>query len=875
MEDNKIKRPKIAKFLLKHLLLPYEYEEKLGDFDEVFLREAQEKGTLRARIWFWKQVLFALPTFIPNLLYWSIVMFKNYLKIAFRSLQKQKLNSVLNIVGLAVGIACSLLILLHIKHELSYDRYFSQSDRIYRLVDADSPTAKKWACTSPVVGLLIQDDIAEIEQVTRFWYMQDLIVSYIPQTGEAKRFDETGGFFTDPATISMFDLNFLQGRPEKALKDVDSVIITESMAKKYFGLEEPIGKTLLSDWPKPWKVTGVIEDLPSNTHFSFDFLVSMSTMYRYGPKGAMTSRGWNAFYTYIVIDPNHTRETVETKLPEFIANFDRGRGQNEREHSSRHMSLQPITDIHLHSQMEKEFGPNSNIAYVYIFTAIAFFILLIAGVNFVNITTAYAFKRMKEVGIRKVVGAHKRQLIKQFLGESMLMAVISGVLAALLYRTALPFYNQLSGKSMSFSQILVPENFVLLLAIVLFLGLLAGLYPSFFLAGFRPVDSIRGAKDPKSYAARIRKGLVVFQFVISVFMIFSTVTIYKQMKYFREKDLGFDKDQVVAVKLYRDLRRTFIRSGKTVKAELMRHPAISGVSGVSKLPGERCGYEGFRPEGTPDDQDLPNLRYVRVDEDYIETLGLTLKEGRSFKGMSPKEEGFIINEAAVRTLDLKDPVGKRARHESDRGVEILGVLKDYNYASLHSNIDPLVLEFSPRRAQYMLVKIQGGNIPEAMEYMKTKLDEIVPGHPLIYTFVDEFLNTLYHSEEVVSNIFKYFSLLAILIACMGLFGLSVYSAELRVKEIGVRKVLGATIPNIILLLSKEFTKWVFVACLIALPLAYYAMSRWLENFAYRTSISMGIFVLSALIAGLIAVFTISYQSIKAALSNPIDSLRYE
>jgi putative ABC transport system permease protein len=414
-----------------------------------------------------------------------------------------------------------------------------------------------------------------------------------------------------------------------------------------------------------------------------------------------------------------------------------------------------------------------------------------------------------------------------------------------------------------------------LLAIILFLGLLAGLYPSFFLAGFKPVDSIRGTKDPKSFAARIRKGLVVFQFVISVFMIFSTVTIYKQMKYFREKDLGFDKDQIVAINLYGDLRRSFIKSGKTVKAELMRHSAISRVGAVSKLPGERCGYEEFRPEGTPDNQDLPNLRYVRVDEDYIETLGLTLKEGRSFKGMTPEKEGFIINEAAVRALNLKNPVGKRARHEGDRGIKILGVLKDYNYASLHSNIDPLVLDFRPNRAQYMLVKIQGGNIPETMEYLKIKLGEIAPGHPLIYTFVDEFLNTLYHSEEVVSNIFRYFSLLAILIACMGLFGLSIYSAELRVKEIGVRKVLGATIPNIILLVSKEFTKWVIVACVIALPLAYYAMSQWLENFAYRTSISVSIFVISALIAALIAVITVSYQSIKAALSNPVNSLRYE
>lgn len=428
---------------------------------------------------------------------------------------------------------------------------------------------------------------------------------------------------------------------------------------------------------------------------------------------------------------------------------------------------------------------------------------------------------------------------------------------------------------MRFSQILVPENFVVLLSMVLFLGVLAGLYPSFFLASFRPVDSIRGIKNPKSFAAGIRKGLVVFQFVISVFLIFSTVTIYKQMKYFREKDLGFDKDQIVAIKLYGNLRRTFIKSSKTVKAELMRHPAVSRVGAVSELPGERCGYEVFRPEGTPDDLELPTLRYVRVDEDYIEALGLTLKEGRSFAEMTPGKNAFIINEAVVCTLNLKDPVGKKAWHEGEEGIEILGVLRDYNYASLHNDIDPLVLDYNPAQAQYMLVKIQGGKIPEATEFLKNKIEEIAPGHPLIFTFVDEFLNTLYRSEEIVSNIFKYFSLLAILIACMGLFGLSVYSAELRVKEIGVRKVLGASIPDVIFLLSKEFTKWVLVACAIALPLAYFAMNQWLRNFAYRTSVGVDIFVLSAFIAALIAILTVSYQSVRAAVSNPVDSLRYE
>ena len=876
MRNRPVNLPKLGGWILRRMLLYEEREEKLGDFEECFHYLARKSGSMRANLWYWQQIFLASPAFISNLFYWSTDMLRNYLKIALRNIQKQRLNSLLNIIGLAVGIACCLLITFHVRDELSYDRHFSKADRIFRLTEEGlEESDRHMACVSPVHGLLIQNSIPEIEQVARLFYMKSMVLSYLPQAEEPKRFEEDGGFFADPTVISMFDLHFIQGDPQRALEDIDSIIMTASMAEKYFGEGYPLGRTITSDWPRPWKLTGIIEDMPANTHLQFDFLVSMSTFYSYVDESWSSSRGWNAFYTYVLIDSLHTQKEVEAKTTDFLMDFYSFSGTREEMMNRTRLHLQPVTSIHLHSHLEKEFGPNGNIAYVYIFSALALFILLIAGVNFINISTAQAFKRMKEVGVRKVIGAQKLQLILQFLGESLFLSLSAAVLAVFLVSLSLPVYAHLSGKSISFSQVGTPQNLVLLFAVAVLIGVLAGLYPAFFLAAFKPVNSLKGVKDPTSSAPRIRKGLVVFQFAISIFMIFSTFTISRQMEFIRQRDLGFDKDHIVAIKLYGDLRRGVIKNAQALKNELVRYSAVSKVTAADKLPGERFSLEDLRPAGTPDDLEIPTLRFVRVDEDFIEALNIEMKLGQSFKNISPERSVFILNESAVQLLDLKEPLGKKVSNTLVGEGEIIGVVKDFHFASLHNAIEPMVLDYRPRAADNLLVKIRGGSIPETLKFIEEKLNEIAPGHPLMYTFVDEYLNTLYISEQVMGDMFKYFSLLAMFVACLGLFGLSIYSAEVRMKEIGVRKVLGASLPNIVVLLSKEFTRWVLLANIIAWPLGYYAMNRWLQNFAYRTGIGIEIFIMSGLIAFAIALITVSYQSLKAALAHPVDSLRYE
>jgi len=809
-------------------------------------------------------------------------MLKNYLWTALRNLGKSRGYSLINISGLAIGIACSLLMFFHIQDELNWDRAFPKARRIYRITNQGlTGSARHWAVVSPLHGLEIRRDIPEIELTTRLFYLFSNILSYAPPDGPTRRFEEQGGFYSDPGTTEMFDLEFIKGDPSAALKTIDSVILTQSMARRYFGEADPINKTILNESQnRTYRVTGVIADFDFNTHLKFDYLVSMQTFYRRmidsGSRSWLEARGWAHFYTYVLIGEAHTIDQVEAKMADFTANFYSGPDSNREQILSRtKLHLQPITDIHLRSHLEQEMGPNSDIAYVYIFSAIAAFLLVIAAFNFVNISTAQAFKRMKEVGVRKVTGAGRPQLIRQFLGESFLLTVVSAVFALLLFQLALPVYNRLTGRTLDFLELLQPSNLVVLGAIIGFLGVAAGLYPALFMAGFQPVASLRSHRDPRSGTATLRRGLVVFQFVISIFMIISTITIYRQVSYFQDKDLGFDKEGVVAVKLYGRLRASAISDSQALKAEFLGNSAVSHVALASNLPGERLSVENLRPEGIAEDQQLPSVRYLRVDEDYIETMNIEVLEGRSFKGLTRRTSAFILNEAAVKALNLEQPVGKTASNFRGVTAEIIGVVKDFHFASLHHSVEPLILDYRPTWGGYCLLKVQWGRIPDVLKFLKTKLEEIAPDNLFLYRFVDDELVKLYANEIRMSEVFKLFSLLAIFISCLGLFGLSAYSAELRTKEIGVRKVLGASVIQVLTLLSRDFTRWVLGANLIAWPLAYIVMHDWLKNFAYRIHISWITFALASGLALLVALLTVSYQAVRAASANPIDSLRYE
>lgn len=843
---------------------------------EVFAYQVQTCGRRSAVSWYWGQIFRAAPGFVTGLFYWSYVMIINYIITALRNIRRQKLNSGLNIIGLAFGIASSFLIGIHIKNELSFDRFFPREDRIYRLTDESlSEGGRHFACIPPVHAALFMDQLPEVEKTARIFYMQTRILRTIEEGVEPKTFEENGGFFADPSFLDIFDLEFLQGVPETSLETRYSVVLSATTAARYFGDRNPIGCKLEADYGEPLVVTGVFKDLPWNTHFNIDFLASMSTMPALAGDEILEHRDWNSFYTYVLLNPQSSRAGVEAKIPDYLASYYKDEGTREEILARNRLNLQPLSSIHLHSRLEKEFSPNGNIAYVYIFSGVALFILLLAGVNFVNISSAQAFKRMKEVGIRKTVGAIKSQVIYQFLIETQILTFLASGLSVLFLVLFLPLYNSATGLTLKLGQILTPINVGPGIGIVFLIGLLAGIYPALFMASFSPAASIRGQRDPRSAAVLVRKGLVVFQFVISIFMIFSTLTISSQMKYIRKRDLGFDKDQVLSVQLYGDQWRYAVTNSAALKSELLSHSGITGVTLTSKLLGERIGVEDFRPRSIPEDRPLPSIRIFRVDKDFIETMGLEMSEGRSFKTQGPDSHAFIINESALDLLGLENTVGTVAVNGSSGEGEIIGVVKDFNFASLHNRIEPLVLDYFPRRADTALIRMRGGSIPDTLAFIRQKFEETIPSHPLIYTFLDEYLNRLYLADLRMGILFRVFSFLALLIACLGLFGLSVYSAEIRIKEIGIRKVLGASVPSLVSLLSRDFAKWVLAAVVVAWPLGYWAMNRWLQNFAYRTAIGFDSFLLSGLLALVVALLTVSYHSIKAALADPAINLKYE
>lgn len=804
-------------------------------------------------------------------------MLRNYFKIAWRNLWKNKTFSLINILGLALSIACALLIIFHVKEELSYDKGFSKSNRIYRITQGSlGDDTRHWAATGFPLGAALQRDLSEVESIARFHrpYPYQLL-SYTGADGNAKRFQEKGGLFADSSALRVFDFQFAKGDPATALSQTDAIVLTEKMAHKYFGEEDPLGKTIQDERLKlPLKVTGVIKTLSFNTHLQFDYLLSMSTVYKYNDMGQMENRTWSGFYTYVLLRSPQARKQVESKLPAFIAKFYEQPGQTAQQTlASMTLDFQRITSIHLHSKLEKELYPNSDITYVYIFSIAALLILLLAAVNFINVSTAQAFNRMKEIGLRKVIGATKPQLIRQFLGESFLTTLLATMLALLLFREAIPFYNELTGKNFYFGQLFTASNLWLLGALVAVIGLLAGLYPAWFVSNFKPVTSLKGKSNTQSSVHLVRKGLIVFQFTVSVFMIFSTVVVYRQMRFFHNKDLGFDKEQVVAITMYDEMWEKF---GGLI-GQMNKNPAILNYAITSTLPGERFGMQPFSPlSASGKNEDQPAARVLWTDDQLLTTLNIPLKEGRDFTSQFPqiKKNEFILNEAAVKLYKLSNPVGQRFVLDRDTG-EVVGVARDFNFASLHSAVEPLVIQYNPFRANYLLLRIKPEEIRQTITYMESGMKNLYPASVFTYTFIDDKLDQLYASENRMSNIIQLFALFALFISALGLFGLSAYSIRLRIKEIGIRKTLGASVSNVALLLSKDFIKLVLIAIVIAWPIAWWATNKWLNGFAYRISVDWLIFLLSGIFALLVGAATVSFEAVKAALLKPVKSLKTE
>jgi len=793
-------------------------------------------------------------------------MLRNYLKIAFRNLWKHKVFSFINIMGLTVGMSACFLIFLYVNFELTYDRFHSKADRIYRLVtDIKTPSETiNTGATSWAFAPNIKNDFPEVEAFTRVSGG-----SFLVRKGDIK-FQEEKTVFADSTFFQVFDFELVKGNPATALKDQLSIVFTEKAAKKYFGDSDPIGQTLLlSGDGLPATVTGVMKDIPENSQVKGDMFVSMSTMTQRFNKGLDEQWGNFGATTYFLLKPGTTGKALEGKLPGFLKN----RAGKLMDDLNMHYTLflEPLADVHLLSTRGSDDAGSMN--NVYVFSAVAIFILIIACINFVNLTTARSVERAKEVGIRKVVGAPRSLLARQFISESILLCLIAFVFAVVLSAALLPLFNNLSGKVIS-SGILSNLPFVgdLFVAAII-IGILAGSYPAMVLSSFEPVVVLKGRFTTSVKGILLRKGLVTFQFGISIALIIATIVVFTQMNYMRNRDLGFSKDQMLIVNSQGDPKR------EAFKESLKGLAGVKSTATSSSVPGGENPGAYSEIENKSGDLQIANLDLYFVDFDYISQFNLKMAAGRPFSREfgTDTTQAMVINEAAAKLFGYSSPeqaIGRRFKQWGREG-KIVGVIKDFHFRSLQEVIKPLTMRIEPGGSELVSVKIDGGDTMATVTAIESKWKTMMPDRPFSYYFMDEFFDRQYRSEERFEKLFFNFAILAIFISCLGLLGLASYSTAQRTKEIGVRKVMGASIGSIVGLLSKDFLKLVLIAFLIASPIAYYGMYQWLQGFAYRTDIHWWIFLAAASLSVIIAFGTVSFQSIRAALMNPVKSLRSE
>jgi putative ABC transport system permease protein len=806
-------------------------------------------------------------------------MLKNLIKVAFRNIWKKKLFSLINIVGLSVGIACFFLITINVRHEFSYDKFQKNGDRIYRVaLERIYPDNVIFYAIIPYsIGDAMVSDFPEIERMTRVLANRNPIMLRY----QDKSYEERKILFVEPNFFEMFSVSLIKGTPENIFATPNSMVMTKDTAIKYFGDEDPVGKYITTP-QGPALVSGVCENIPENSHMEFDFLVSLNLL------GLQNRPNYISFSvnTYVMLKEGVSSGDVEAKMPALVERYAAGpiqaqTGLSFKEYvaagNGYHYFFQPLRDIHLHSQLESEIKANGNITYVYILIAIAAFLIIIACINFMNLATARSTSRAREVGIRKIVGSTKGSLIRQFLFESLVMSLISVAVAFFIVQFLLPVFNRLSRNQLEIHYLQDPFYITLLLGLGIIVGFMAGIYPALVLSSFRPVTVLKGRFSTSRTGIRMRNALVIFQFALSIICITMTVLVYRQMDFMQKKDLGFDKENTVVVERVFTLQN----QGEAFKQELRRLPGVVSAAGSNTVVSGGYYYGiMFQAEGDPE---VKTTRGMNIDEDFIETMGLKIIQGRGFSREFNEERNVIINESTIKEFGWNDPVGMKIKYLGTEGeptgeYTIIGVVKDFHYNSLHSPINSFVLLSIPndqRAFGNLQIKIAPDNISQTLTAIEQKWREFNPQEPVSYYFLDDKLDEMYGNEKTSGQIFSIFSLLAIVIACIGLFGLSSYMAEMRTKEIGIRKVLGSTSPKIVLLLSKDFARLVLLAFIVAVPVAYFAMSRWLQNFAYRAGIQVWIFLLAGTAAVLIAQLTISFQALKAANTDPAEALRFE
>ena len=791
-------------------------------------------------------------------------MLKNYVKLAFRSIWRHKGFSFLNIAGLAIGMSAFFLIYQYIRFEYSYDNFHTKGNRIYRLVTDLFSTSEPIhePNTSMPMAINLKADYPEIENIVRFNGNSMLL-----RRGNVK-FQENGTVFADSTLFSIFDFPLLQGDPATALKEPFSVILSETTAKKYFGDANPMGQTMnFSDSGFIAKVTGVMKDIPENSSIKADLFVSMSTRKRFRDS---LDYSWGNFsvISYLLLQPGASVAGLQAKLKPFI---ERHIGSKLKAQQQDYvLFLEKLKDSYWSSRGGMVSG---NVRNVYIFSIIGFFILLIACINFINLTTARSVERAKEVGIRKVIGAARFQLTGQFLGESILISLIAFLLSLCLSSLAEPLFNQLAGKTVSSGLITQPGKIVALLVIALIIGLLAGIYPALVLSSFRPIASLKGRFSSSARGLFLRRSLVVFQFTISIALIIGTIVVYQQLSFMRNHDLGFSKDQTLVIDEHNDSHKVAYRQ----QLASLPHVLSSAFSG--SVPGQGTWSAYSKIENNKGEMQVANTDLIYVDFGYLEQTKMKLLAGRFFDPAIPSDtmQAMIVNEKATKFFGYPTPraaIGRRFEQWGKKGM-IIGVIKDFNFQSLERDIDPLSICLDFKDCNYLSAKVDPRDLPATVAAMKGKWDQLVPNRTFDYFFLDEAFNRQYQGEEQFGRLFINFAVLAILISCLGLLGLASYSTLQRTKEVGVRRVLGASVAGIVRLLSIDFLRLIFIAFLIATPVSWFFMSKWLQDFAYKTALAWWIFAGSGVAAVLIAFATISFQAIKAAVANPVNSLRTE
>lgn len=872
MNSEKYTAPHLGKMILRLVLNGEDYYQVIGDFEEMYRYQVKTSSRWRANLWFWLHLFRSLPGFISDSVNWKGIMIKNYLKTALRIIKKHKVYSFISLSGLAIGLACCFTILVYLSDELDYDTFHKNSQSIFRIVrimpDIHGPSTR-----NPMAPALKQN-FPEIKLAVRTWLLQDSHTFIVKD----EAFQQEGILFADPDFFQIFTYKFIRGNPLTPLEDPFSVVLTQTAARKYFGTEDPVGKTISFEGELDLKVAAVIENVPHNSHLQFEVVIPMEgfntlagTIYGYDASEYRITDDWKAgmLSTYLKLEENADPTGLEQKLPDFLKKY----SLHNMELLDETLYLQPIKDIHLYSRYHSNQDKISDIKFIYVILAIGALILLMSCFNFINLTTARFMARMREIGIRKVIGAQRKQLVWQFLTESFVFSMIAILCSLLLMIAFMPVIDDLLGYGISVRSLIDVSvlPFVILTAICV--ALINGSYPAILFSSFLPINVIKPEKSPRSHWRGLRLTLIVFQFSLTIFLLIWTGFIYRQVRHMKSKDLGYSKDQIVAVRVKSDEIR---KRTETLKNEWSRIPGISGVSFSSALPTNIL-------RSTTMDLDIGGQRkvfemnYLSVDYDFVNLFDMEIIQGRNYERDFPADlkDSIILNEKAAALLNWENPLGKELRIFGQTR-EVIGIVKDFNFQPLHFPIAPLAMRLSDgNNYLYASVKISTHTIGQTLIDIEKSIHEFAPDKPFEYFFLDDFFTNLYHREENFGRTVGYFTLFAIIISSMGLFGLAFFLSERRTKEIGVRKVLGASVAGITLMLSKEVIKLAVLSNIIAWPVAYFAVNRWLHNFAYRTHLNMWIFFVSGAAALIIALITISYYSLKAAVADPVKTLRYE